>query len=90
MKVEEIEGVYLNLVEPDDWKCVASLISANKRMLCRIYKTAFGYEVQYLTPSAGAPQWKGEWWAASITPSITDTLEHAKHLAAQFLHGASI
>jgi hypothetical protein len=88
IKVEEIGGGYLNLVDPEGWECCATLISNDTEKLSRILKTPFGHEVQYLKKSSGAPQWKGDWWGEVTNSSITDSLEHAEILAKLYLANA--
>ena len=89
MEVSEIEGANFVLAEPDSWESLSAAVSPDKLRLACIYQVLGGFRMQRYIRGTMGPQFQGEWWLEQDAPSMTDKLQHAEHLATEFLHGAA-
>ena len=77
----DIEGSFLN-PEPYLWKCV----SPDRRFLMAVSESGTGlFRAHVFDRKSLEPQWKGTYWTEIDHPSLTDTFEHARELAQEWL-----
>lgn len=80
------DALLVDAERSDTRQQIAELVLRDGR-LAMIKRRGDHLTVHFMVKSSGKPQWRIDFWEEQRASTITDTLEHARRLAEDFIQG---